>query len=57
MRPTVHILVLAAGASSRMRGRDKLLQPVKGRPILRYVTETALAAAAPVLVALPPAAA
>lgn len=56
MRPTVHILVLAAGASSRMRGRDKLLQPVKGRPILRAVAETALATAAPVLVALPPAA-
>lgn len=57
MRPTVHILVLAAGASSRMRGADKLLQPVKGRPILRLVAETALASGAPVLVTLPPAAA
>lgn len=56
MRPTVHILVLAAGASSRMRGRDKLLQSVKGRPILRVVAETALATGAPVLVTLPPAA-
>lgn len=54
MRPTVHILVLAAGASSRMRGRDKLLQPIKGKPILRLVTETAVAAGGPVLVALPP---
>lgn len=54
MRPTVHILVLAAGASSRMRGRDKLLQPIKGRPILRLVTETALSAGGPVLVTLPP---
>ncbi|HEY6918577.1 MAG TPA: nucleotidyltransferase family protein [Tabrizicola sp.] len=53
MRPTVHILILAAGASSRMRGRDKLLQAVKGRPILRLVTETALASGAPVLVTLP----
>ena len=35
MRPAVHILVLAAGASTRMRGRDKLLQPIKGKPILR----------------------
>lgn len=56
MRPTVHILVLAAGASSRMRGSDKLLQAVKGRPILRLVVETALASGAPVLVTLPPAA-
>lgn len=56
MRPTVHILVLAAGASSRMRGADKLLQAVKGRPILRLVAETALASGAPVLVTLPPAA-
>lgn len=54
MRPTVHILVLAAGASSRMRGRDKLLQPVKGKPILRVVAEVALASGAPVLVTLPP---
>ncbi|MDP3196510.1 nucleotidyltransferase family protein [Tabrizicola sp.] len=57
MRPTVHILVLAAGASSRMRGADKLLQTIRGRPILRLVTETALASGAPVLVTLPPAAA
>ena len=57
MRPVVHILVLAAGASSRMRGADKLLQPVKGRPILRLVAETALGTGAPVLVTLPPAAA
>ncbi len=56
MRPNVHILVLAAGSSSRMRGADKLLQPVKGRPILRLVVETALASGAPVLVTLPPAA-
>ena len=56
MRPVVHILVLAAGASARMRGRDKLLQPVKGKPILRAVAETALGSGAPVLVTLPPAA-
>lgn len=57
MRPVVHILVLAAGSSSRMRGADKLLQPVKGRPILRRVVETALGSGAPVLVTLPPLAA
>lgn len=55
MRPMVHILVLAAGASSRMRGRDKLLQRVRGKPILRCVAETALGTGAPVLVTLPPA--
>jgi molybdenum cofactor cytidylyltransferase len=55
MRPAVHILVLAAGASSRMRGRDKLLQPVKGKPILRLVADRALATGAPVVVTLPPA--
>lgn len=53
MRPTVHILVLAAGASSRMRGRDKLLQPIRGKPILRVVAERALATGCPVLVTLP----
>lgn len=56
MRPLVHILVLAAGASSRMRGADKLLQPIKGKPILRLVAETAIGSGAPVLVTLPPAA-
>lgn len=56
MRPAVHILVLAAGASSRMRGRDKLLQPVRGKPLLRLVTDVALATGAPVFVTLPPAA-
>ncbi|MBL9074529.1 nucleotidyltransferase family protein [Tabrizicola sp.] len=55
MPPVVHILVLAAGASSRMRGRDKLVQQVLGQPILRRVTETALATGAPVVVTLPPA--
>jgi molybdenum cofactor cytidylyltransferase len=53
MAPVVHILVLAAGASSRMRGHDKLLQPVKGKPILRMVADNAVATAAPVLVTLP----
>lgn len=55
MPSVVHILVLAAGASSRMRGRDKLVQPIQGQPILRRVTEQALATGAPVFVTLPPA--
>ncbi|MBN8630229.1 MAG: nucleotidyltransferase family protein [Rhodobacterales bacterium] len=56
MRPAVHILVLAAGASSRMRGRDKLLQPIKGKPILRLMAEQALSTGSKVYVTLPPAA-
>ena len=32
---SVAILIPAAGASSRMRGRDKLLEPVRGQPLLR----------------------
>jgi CTP:molybdopterin cytidylyltransferase MocA len=54
MPPSVHILILAAGASSRMRGSDKLVQPIKGIPILRRVAQTAVATGMPVLVALPP---
>ncbi len=38
-----------------MRGRDKLLQPVRGKPLLRMVTDVALATGAPVIVTLPPA--
>ncbi|HVH02082.1 MAG TPA: nucleotidyltransferase family protein [Amaricoccus sp.] len=38
-----------------MRGRDKLLEPVDGRPVLRAVDEAALASrTAPVVVVLPP---
>lgn len=33
----IPILVLAAGASSRMGGRDKLLEPVAGQPLLRRI--------------------
>lgn len=45
----------AAGASRRMKGRDKLLEPVDGRPLLRRAAETALAAGlGPVLVGLRP---
>lgn len=47
------ILLPAAGSSSRMRGGDKLLEPVGGVPLLRR--QAAMAAAlAPVLVTLPP---
>lgn len=48
------ILILAAGASSRMRGRDKLLEQVAGEPLLVRQIRVARATGVPVLVALPP---
>nr|WP_290749072.1 nucleotidyltransferase family protein [Amaricoccus sp.] len=50
--------MLAAGASTRMRGRDKLLEPLAdGRPVLRAAAEAALASQADAaVVVLPPAA-
>ncbi len=50
----IPILLLAAGQSSRMGGKDKLLQVVDGVPLLRRAAMIALRAA-PVIVALPPA--
>ncbi len=47
------ILILAAGNSSRMRGLDKLAQPVDGIPLLRHLTQQALNLGEPVFVALP----
>ena len=51
------ILILAAGASSRMRGGDKLMEKVAGAPLLTVVLRRALAVAdlagGPVLCALP----
>lgn len=52
--PKPNVLILAAGTSSRMGGRDKLLEPVAGRPLLRLVVERALGTGAPVAVVLPP---
>ncbi len=49
----IAILIPAAGASRRMRGRDKLLEPVDGRPMLRRQAETALHSGAHVCVTLP----
>ena len=49
----VHILILAAGASSRMRGADKLMEPVAGQPLLRHIAQVALATGCPVTVTLP----
>lgn len=48
------IIILAAGASSRMQGRDKLMEDVNGVPLLRHQAEKALEAAiGPVIVTLP----
>lgn len=47
------ILILAAGRSSRMMGRDKLLEQVQGKPLLRLVAERALTLGGPVFAALP----
>ncbi len=38
----VSILLLAAGGATRMRGRDKLLEPVDGVPLLRRSAQAAL---------------
>ena len=47
------VLIPAAGASRRMRGADKLLEPVGGQPLLRHVAEQAVETGLPVLVTLP----
>ena len=58
MPPRVAAVVLAAGAARRMRGRDKLLETVGGRPLLRAVAAAARASRADeVVVVLPPGAA
>lgn len=51
---SVAILILAAGSSTRMGpGRDKLLEPVGGLPLLTLVLERARATGCPVYVCLP----
>lgn len=48
-RPCLTILIPAAGGSARMRGRDKLLEHVRGRPLLAdrvSVATSAIAASA-----------
>ncbi|MEO9575791.1 nucleotidyltransferase family protein [Tateyamaria sp.] len=48
------ILILAAGASSRMRGADKLLLDVDGVPLLRRQARMAMEVSTDVRIALPP---
>ncbi|QIK39411.1 NTP transferase domain-containing protein [Pontivivens nitratireducens] len=55
-KPWVEVLILAAGTSSRMRGRDKLLEQVGGEALLSRVVGQAVASSADrVHVMLPPA--
>lgn len=49
----IAILIPAAGASSRMGGRDKLLEQVQGQPLLSVVVQRACQTGADVIVALP----
>lgn len=49
----IAILIPAAGASSRMGSRDKLLELIDGKPLLAIVAERALETGADVIVALP----
>lgn len=44
VQPVVAAVVLAAGSARRMRGRDKLLETVDGRPLLRQVVDVCRAA-------------
>ena len=50
----IHVLILAAGTSSRMRGTNKLAEPVDGVPLLRKQAQRAMALDLPVTIALPP---
>lgn len=50
---TLHCLIPAAGAASRMRGADKLLEEVEGAPCLRVMAQRALEAGLDVIVTLP----
>lgn len=52
---TALIGILAAGGSTRMRGRDKLLEDVDGEPLLARQARVARNAGVPTLIALPPA--
>ncbi len=37
--PNIEIILLAAGLSSRMGNRNKLLMPFRGQPLVRYVAQ------------------
>lgn len=52
--PRPALLLLAAGGSRRMGGRDKLLEPVAGEALIARQARAGLAAGLRVLVTLPP---
>ncbi len=54
MSPTPAILILAAGASARMGGRDKLMEPVGGQALVCDRVAAAQSTGAAVFVTLPP---
>lgn len=54
MRDTPSILIPAAGASSRMLGRDKLMEMVDGVPLLRLIAMRAIDTGFSVTIALSP---
>lgn len=41
-KPNVEVLLLAAGGSRRMRGKDKLLETIDGKPLLRLAAQAAI---------------
>ena len=49
----ISILILAAGQSRRMRGVDKLMEPVDGQALLRRQAERVIATGYPVFIAVP----
>lgn len=49
----IAILLLAAGASARMQGRDKLMETVDGQPLLSLMCRRAALTGLPVYVTLP----
>ncbi|SFJ02611.1 NTP transferase domain-containing protein [Albimonas pacifica] len=51
-KPFVTALLLAAGASSRMQGRDKLLEEVGGEPVLRRSARALVASGADEVIAV-----
>lgn len=53
MRSPPSIVILAAGRSSRMRGRDKLLEEIDGTPLILRATRAACATSDEVIVILP----
>lgn len=52
--PDIAVVLLAAGASRRMGGRDKLMEPVFGEPLLRLSARAAVASRAGLVVVVLP---